>query len=179
MEEGEDINDIEYRGEDNYSKSYSENVADPTIAHLQIVADEVIEDYKRELLGFFKDKDGNIVIIDQDPLCNENGANKLVSYVRATVSKVVTLSNLSEKEKGTILLGLANSLTVQIGVNYKEYGIDSRILKQIKELTMTYIQSNLSRALRGFTAKLLSRSTQTSEVRSMNEKKKGILGGFR
>jgi len=173
----EELNeDIDYRGEDNYTRSVSENVADPTIAQLQIIANEVVEEYKRELLGFFTDKDGNIHIIDKDPLCNENGANKLVSYVRASVSKVVTLANLEKRDKNLMMLALANSLVSQIGINYKEYGIDSRRLKQVKELTLTYIESNLSRALRGFTAKMISRNTQTSEVRSMNEKRKGIMG---
>lgn len=167
----------DYTGQNSISTMTTENVQDPTIAHLQIIADEVVDDYKRELLGMYTDKDGNEVIIDNDPLCNQNGANKLVSYVRASVSKVVTLANLESKEKNNMMLSLANSLVVQIGANYREYGIDYRRLKQVKELTLTYIESNLSRALRGFTAKMIARNTTVQESRNMQEKKRGLFGG--
>ena len=165
-----------YDGNDSFNRIETSNVNDPTIAHLQIIADEVVHDYKKELLGFYTDKDGNEIIIDEDPLCNQNGANKLVSFVRASVSKVVTLGNLEKKQLSNMLLALANSLVIQIGANYEEYGIDYRRLKQVKELTLTYIESNLSRALRGFTAKMIARNTTIQENRQMQEKKRGMFG---
>jgi len=167
----------DYVGVDDLTQMSGVQRQDPTIAQLQLDAETMIEDYKNELIGVARNKDGDLVQIDMNPLVNIEGANKLVPFVRQSLAKTVTLGKLKKSEINNLMFSLGNEIAIQLVKNYKEYGIRFSHLTEVSALTKAYMQVNYSRAEDGFTSKLIGRQMSINEVRHVQtQQKKGLFG---
>jgi len=98
---------------------------DPDLVKWQLeVKDEILR-FFNVLLGRRWEKEGKKYIKDEnaEPICNEKGANILVTNISTHVSKISIMSNLSENEINRVCRHLKKMLGNLVAQRYDDWGL--------------------------------------------------------
>lgn len=106
------------------------------------------KDIKELILEFrgLEERDGKLVRTSE-PILNDIGARKLSSLLRPIMSNNTRLARMKEVIVKKFTLGIIDDITLDLGVNWRSYGIKDRSAKDfIIDAIIILVYSILSRA---------------------------------
>ena len=142
----------------------------------------VLEEIELKLQGYERKWDGSIKRRGE-PLMNDFGINRVLLLLSSVVNQHTIMSALKDEEIGKLTLELADRLTDNLTLNWKEYGI-----KEDSELDIIFIiiimpvYISLKRALEGGERRFLGTTTVesiTTAPRITGQKKESFWSNFR
>jgi len=134
--------------------------ANASIAQITLDIDQDIEDFKASLKGYKVIKKLNAVTGEESEekinfgkrFCNDDGINQLVGDLRVGMSKMITLSNVPQKEALTIkkiCKQMAMETSLKIAANTREWQVDVTRRSTVTSQMALLMYTNFMRALEG------------------------------
>jgi hypothetical protein len=126
----------------------------------------------RGFQGFMIDEDGEEKKIGS-PLMNDLGISKISSYLIPFINDPARLGNIKEQEARSMTLRIVDDITIDVGINWREYGITSPTIKDIiVDSCLMLVLVTLSRSVEGKEKRFLSSIIVESLSQRQQEKKK-------
>ena len=164
---------------------YAPTLHDQVQQHQAVVLEQVnpkkvVEDIMLELDGKEKDENGDIKVIGR-PFMNEEGLQMIKIKLRSIVNQNSIMSHLDDGDIRRLMFLLAGNLRVDIGLNWREYGIvDRTTCDTIMDIVIVNAFTALKRAREQNEKNWLGRITVESINSAKREnKKEGFLSKFK
>lgn len=164
---------------------YAPTMHDQMQQHQAVVIEQVnprkvVEDIILELDGKERNEDGELVDIGQ-PLMNKDGLQMIKIKLRSIVNQNTIMSHLDDGDIRRLMYLLAANLRVDIGLNWRDYGISSRTLcDTIMDIVIMNAYTALKRAREQNEKNWLGRITVESiQSAKKDAKKDGFLSKFK
>jgi len=142
-----------------------------------------IDEIELVLRGEIKSLKTGEVIKKGEPLMNELGINKMLTFCRGVINQNTTISFLEANEIGRIMIELSDDLVDDLSLCWKEYGITSKPdLDYINDIILTMCFCALKRALNGGERNFMKTTTTeilNSRPQNFGNKKEGFLNKFK
>lgn len=111
-----------------YAPQLQEQIAQSqAVLVTQTNPNKVIKDIELSLENKERNVDGTIVVLGP-PLMNKEGLNRMRFIMRGVINQNTILSHLEEDQIGRIVTRLADDLTDDLTLNWKEYGIKDKMM---------------------------------------------------
>jgi len=88
---------------------------------------KVLEEVELKLKGLERRYDGSIVKRG-DPIMNDMGINRILFLLGSVVNQNTILSHLEDTEISKMIIQVADDITDDLALNWKEYGVIDKIL---------------------------------------------------
>lgn len=141
----------------------------------------VLQEIEHQLNGEIYDIESESWKQIHTPLMNQTGLNKIMATLRSVVNTNCILSNLTLDEVKQITLGVADSLTLDICANYKEYGIAKSDFDRVISLCTNMCFFSLKRSYMEGERRFLKttfRHTESNIQRNQQQQPGGWQGFF-
>lgn len=156
-----------------------------TAIKLQLDIDDILTEIYYQLLGVYKDENGDLVRQDgSEEIINEKGARKLLFILNLLLSRTTTLGNLDENDVREITYTCSSNVATLVGRRYKDFNIRKAHFDIIVDTIDSAIYCNLTRAIDSGVVKALTTISRVHEVQQLIQrpdikKEKKIFGLFK
>jgi len=151
----------------------------------QLDATEYVEKLKYELLGYTWDDDKDNYIRDNSKMqmMNEEGANVLLTFIRARITKIISLSKHDSQDIDARCLRFIDNLSIMITRHGKQWKIPSfAIMDNIIDLCDDIYRATARKSLDGWEGDSIRKAHQTVESKETiidhRKQQGGIMGNF-
>jgi len=145
----------------------------------QLDADEILLQIKHSLAGDYLDEKENIWKNDTNQrVMNDIGISRIMSELRARLSKNTFLSNLPDKLIETICISLHIDLTKLICLKFRDWEMDKADIVSTVHRIMDIVQIGLMRASNKTTLNYLRPQLHIAENMRQEPQRKKIMGIF-
>lgn len=148
----------------------------------QVNPKKVVKDVVLSLMNVEEDEMGKLVKMGE-PLMNQLGINRMRFILRGVLNQSTTLSNLDKEDVSKLTVQLANDITDDLTLNWKQYGINDKIfLDEVVDIMSFNCYFALKRAL-GMNEKnwlgRISVENITNSTKPVTPRPKSFLDNFR
>jgi len=117
----------------------------------------------------------------REPVLNEQGVYELQRYLEGMTSKIISVSQVDDKQWRDDLLSNVLTLYSTLFINYKRYGLKPNKYELLCCELTNFVEFSFSKAKNKFIGNLIQPAISPQEhIYTMRnqEQKKGLLGGF-
>lgn len=135
---------------------------DTNFLHYSLDTEEILEKLEHFFKSEYYNKRTKTWQCKGESLMNDTGINYIKSLIRGFIGKEIVLSNFSEEEIPTIMIGVADLVNDELYLYWEKFGLaekdnpdvcDLAKVGIVYETTIINVEAALKRAINGFTFK--------------------------